>query len=189
MKAWKRKVCGVVCALLFCISPVSAFAADVTISGLTIRDVEFDGASGICTFEDCQIEKLDMDTASGDIHFSGTLESLDCDSVSADCHIEVANAPRSIRIDGLSGDLTLILPEDAGFTCELDAMSSSFDTDFDFRTYEDHYICGNGDCHYGCQCCSHYFVECVLPQPAGYRSGFGHHWIFGLPQLYVCSYS
>jgi hypothetical protein len=40
MKAWKRKVCGVVCALLFCISPVSAFAADVTISSGLALDAE-----------------------------------------------------------------------------------------------------------------------------------------------------
>jgi hypothetical protein len=40
MKAWKRKVCGVVCALLFCISPVSAFAADVTISSGLVLDAE-----------------------------------------------------------------------------------------------------------------------------------------------------
>ena len=126
---------------------IDSAAAEVTLNDMVIREFDFDGASGACRMNNCKIGELDMDTASGDIHFSGTLESLDCDSVSADCHIEVANTPRSIRIDGLSGDLTLILPEDAGFTCELDAMSSSFDTDFDFRTYEDHYICGNGDCH------------------------------------------
>lgn len=40
MKVWKRKVCGVVCALLFCISPVSAFAADVTISSGLLLDAE-----------------------------------------------------------------------------------------------------------------------------------------------------
>ena len=40
MKAWKRKVCGAVCALLFCISPVSVFAADVTISSGLVLDAE-----------------------------------------------------------------------------------------------------------------------------------------------------
>lgn len=126
---------------------IDSAAAEVTLNDMVIREFDFDGASGSCRMNNCKIGELDMDTASGDIHYSGTLESLDCDSVSADCHIEVANTPRSIRIDGLSGDLTLVLPEDAGFTCELDAMSSSFDTDFDFRTYDDRYICGNGDCH------------------------------------------
>ena len=39
MNAWKRKVCGVVCALLFCISPVSAFAADVTVGSMGLFSV------------------------------------------------------------------------------------------------------------------------------------------------------
>lgn len=40
MKAWKRKGLGVLCAVLFCFSPVSAFAAEVTISSGLVMDAE-----------------------------------------------------------------------------------------------------------------------------------------------------
>lgn len=125
---------------------IDAAAAEVNIQNISIRELDFDGASGNLILDNCNIVNLDIDTASGDVYFSGMLETLDCDAASADCRIEVSNIPRSIRIDGLSGDLELILPPDAGFTCNLDTMSGSFDTDFEFGMHDDTYIFGNGDC-------------------------------------------
>lgn len=40
------------------------------------------------------------------------------------------NVPNLIKMDSMSGDLTLTLPEGAGFTVSLDAMSSDFSSDF-----------------------------------------------------------
>lgn len=125
---------------------IDTAAAEVIMNDLTIREFDFDGASGECRMTNCDIGELDIDTASGNVHFSGTLETLECDAASADCTIEVINIPRSIKMDGLSGDLELILPPNAGFTCNLDAMSSSFDTDFEFKMQNDQYVCGDGSC-------------------------------------------
>lgn len=125
---------------------IDTAAAEVIMNDLTIQEFDFDGASGECRMTNCDIGELDIDTASGNVHFSGTLETLDCDAASADCTIEVINIPRSIKMDGLSGDLELVLPPNAGFTCNLDAMSSSFDTDFEFKMQNDQYVCGDGSC-------------------------------------------
>lgn len=125
---------------------IDTAAAEVIMNDLTIREFDFYGASGECRMTNCDIGELDIDTASGNVHFSGTLETLECDAASADCTIEVINIPRSIKMDGLSGDLELILPPNAGFTCNLDAMSSSFDTDFEFKMQNDQYVCGDGSC-------------------------------------------
>lgn len=125
---------------------IDAAAAEVVLNDLTIRDFDFDGASGVCEMNDCNIHELDIDTASGDVYFSGTLETLDCDAASADCDIEVFNVPRSIKLDGMSGDLELVLPPDAGFICNMDTMSGSFDSDFTFKTHDGTYVCGDGEC-------------------------------------------
>jgi len=125
---------------------IDSASAEVIVNDLSIQEFDFDGASGVCKLNNCSIGELDIDTASGDVHFSGTLETLDCDAVSSDCNIEVFNIPHSMKIDGLSGDLDLILPPDAGFTCNLDSMSGSFDTDFSYIMHGDAYVCGNGDC-------------------------------------------
>ena len=125
---------------------IDTAAAEVVINDLTIREFDFDGASGICRLSNCNVGELDIDTASGDIYFTGALQTLDCDAASADCSIEVTNIPRSIKMDGMSGDLELILPPDAGFTCTMDTISGDFESDFEFKSHNDTYICGDGDC-------------------------------------------
>lgn len=125
---------------------IDTAAAEVVMSDLMIQKFDFDGASGECRITNCEIGELDIDTASGDVMFSGTLETLDCDAASADCTVEVANIPRSIKMDAMSGDLELILPPSAGFICTLDAMSSSFDTDFECKNENGTYICGDSAC-------------------------------------------
>ena len=125
---------------------IDTAAAEVVINDLTIREFDFDGASGICRLSNCNVGELDIDTASGDSYFTGALQTLDCDAASADCSIEVTNIPRSIKMDGMSGDLELILPPDAGFTCTMDTISGDFESDFEFKSHNDTYICGDGDC-------------------------------------------
>lgn len=125
---------------------IDAASASLEVSGLLVREMEFDGASGQCILDNCSVEKLDLDTASGDIKFSGTLEQLDCDSASANILLELDNVPGSIDLDTASGDLEVVLPADAGFTVTLDAMSSEFQTDFDTTTRNGSYVAGNGRC-------------------------------------------
>ena len=125
---------------------IDTASAQVEISDLTMEEFDFDGASGECRMINCNIDEMDIDTASGNVSFSGTLDTLDFDAASADCTIEATNIPRSIELDGMSGDLELILPEDAGFICKLDTLSGSFDSDFTFKVHGDTYVCGSGDC-------------------------------------------
>lgn len=125
---------------------IDAAAADVKVSCLTIDEVEFDGASGICTFEDCHIEKLDIDTASGDVNFTGSLGILDFDAMSAKFTGTLKVAPDRIDLDTMSGDLELYLPEDCGFTLSLEAMSSDFHSDFATNTQGNEYHYGDGRC-------------------------------------------
>lgn len=56
------------------------------------------------------------------------------------------NVPNLIKMDSMSGGLTLTLPEDAGFTVSLDAMSSDFSSDFPTVKKNKSYVCGDGHC-------------------------------------------
>jgi len=123
----------------------AAFAA-MTVKNLVIREVEFDGASGTCDFENCAVDQLDLDTASGDVSFSGTLRTLDCDAASASVRAVLDNVPSRIDMDSMSGDLDLTLPDYAGFTLSMDAMSSDFVSDFETSARNNSYICGDGSC-------------------------------------------
>lgn len=125
---------------------VDTAAASLTVSGLTVREMEFAGASGTCVFDNCTVEKLDLDTASGDVLFKGSLAQMECDAASADILLELSNVPRSLDLDTASGDLDVVLPADAGFTVSMDTMSGDFESDFDTTIRNGNYVAGNGRC-------------------------------------------
>lgn len=129
---------------------IDAASADVEIRNLRINKLDFDGASGLLNLDNCEIGKLDVDTASGDVEFSGTLNELDFDAASAKFSGEFFQCPDQLNLDAMSGDLEIILPDYCFFTCELDTMSGSFDTDFAITQNKNGlYIFGSKDnaCH------------------------------------------
>ena len=125
---------------------VDAASADLSVKNLTVRQVEIETASGEAFFDGCQVEELDLDTASGDLDFRGNLKVLECDSASASIYAELDNVPDHISIDTMSGDLELLLPENAGFTVGMDTMSKHFSSDFETRLENGRYVCADGAC-------------------------------------------
>lgn len=121
-------------------------SADLTVRDMIIREMEIDSASGTAKFENCTVSSLDVDTASGDVTFTGSLNELDFEAASASFTGVLENAPNLVKMDSMSGDLTLTLPEDAGFTVSLDAMSSDFSSDFPTVKKNKSYVCGDGHC-------------------------------------------
>ena len=133
---------------------IDAASATVEINDMTIREMDFDGASGTCELENCTVGEMDIDTASGDITIIGTLDTLDCDAASASVYAVLSNTPSRLDMDSMSGDLDITLPEDAGFSLSMDAMSKDFTTDFDTTLKNGNYVCGNGACRINIDCLS-----------------------------------
>lgn len=121
-------------------------STDLTVRDMIIREMEIDSASGTAKFENCTVSSLDVDTASGDVTFTGSLNELDFEAASASFTGVLENVPDQVNMDSMSGDLTLTLPEDAGFTVSLDAMSSDFSSDFTTVKKNKSYVCGDGHC-------------------------------------------
>ncbi len=127
---------------------IEAAAANLTVIGLDIREMDFDGASGVCRFEDCQVESLDMDTASGDVSFLGSLTELDFDSMSANFVGTLRNTPRQMNVDSVSGFLDVVLPGDRGFTAKLKGIQNIFSSDYlTTKQGDDTFVHGDGYCH------------------------------------------
>ena len=125
---------------------IDAASATVEINDLSIREVDIDTASGICRFDNCNVTQLDLDTASGDVTYVGDLDILDCDAASASVYAVLGNVPTRMDLDTMSGDLDITLPENAGFTVMMDAMSSDFTSDFETTMKNGHHIHGDGAC-------------------------------------------
>lgn len=115
---------------------IDAAAASVEATELSAKTVDLDCASGVCRFENCDVTELDIDTASGDVSFTGHLRSLDCSAASADITAVLFSAPDRVDMESLSGTLELTLPADCGFSAELETVSGSFHSDFP-ATYTD----------------------------------------------------
>lgn len=125
---------------------IDAASTNLIVSDLTIREVDFDGASSTYEFENCIVDSFDMDGASCDMDFSGTLYELDFDGASGSIRAVLNNIPSRIDMDGMSSDLDITLPENAGFTVSMSAMSSDFSSDFETVSKNGNYVCGDGRC-------------------------------------------
>lgn len=119
---------------------------DLSIHDLTIYEMDIDSASGTYTFDNCTVNSLDVDAASCDVEFRGSLLELDYDAASVSFKGIFTNVPQYINVDTASADLELTLPENAGFTVTMDAMSSDFTSDFETVTRNGSHICGDGSC-------------------------------------------
>ncbi len=125
---------------------IEAAASTVTVSDLTIVKVDYEGSSGTCTFTNCSFTTLDVDVAYGDVTYTGTLDTLECDAASATCYVVLSNTPRSIELDTASGTLDLTLPENCGFTADLESTGIQFTSDFQTTLTGSRHVCGNGSC-------------------------------------------
>ncbi len=125
---------------------INAVSANVDISDLTIGEVNLNSVSGVVALSNCVVESCSAETVSGDVKFSGSLGKLECDAVSADCTIVTDRVPREISLESVSGDIDLTLPENAGFTVDMDSISGDFDSDFAVTKQGRTYSYGDGSC-------------------------------------------
>ena len=125
---------------------IDAASATVQAERLTIQKAASSTASGSHTFRDCKVEQLTLETVSGDLDYSGTLDKLDFGGVSAQADVVVTNFPKSIDVETVSGDVNLTLPKECGFTLEKDTVSGHFSSELETRKENGKYVYGDGQC-------------------------------------------
>ena len=87
-----------------------------------------------------------METVSGNLDFSGSLDKLEFNGVSAQANLVLSNRPKSINLESVSGDLNLTLPEGCGFTLEKDTVSGRFSSELETTEKNGKIIHGDGSC-------------------------------------------
>lgn len=105
---------------------VDTVSADITVSGITA-------------------ESLTIDTTSGDTKVDGKFQEIELDTVSGEFLAELLNCPEELKTDSVSGDLTVRIPDNEGFTYKKDSVSGSFNCDFNVNQKEDRGTYKNGD--------------------------------------------
>ena len=125
---------------------IDAASATVQVENLTIEEVESSTASGTHIFTNCQVGTLKMETVSGDLNFTGTLEKLDFNGVSAQADVVVTNFPKSIDVETISGDLNITLPKECGFTVDKDTVSGRFSSELPTTEQNGKIVYADGHC-------------------------------------------
>ena len=126
---------------------VDSASAELELSNMTINELDVNTASGEINANQCTVSEVTLNTVSGNIDFVGTLDTLNCHGVSANCNITVTNAPKSIEMEAVSGDLNLTLPSECGFCASMETVSGDFSSEFAIMTRDDTYIYGDGACN------------------------------------------
>jgi DUF4097 and DUF4098 domain-containing protein YvlB len=110
---------------------VNTLSVDTTSGSANVVSVNsdrmsFDMVSGRLTVENSSAGKLTADEVSGSITISGGFGQVICDSVSGSVSVSPGDDLAEMKIDTVSGKVTVKLPEEKGFTAKYDSVSGSF---------------------------------------------------------------
>lgn len=123
-------------------------SGEIKCLNLDVNDLSIDSTSGAIVCENTKAQTLDVDNVSGSIRAEGGFNEVDVDSVSGSTRLVCATAPSQIEVDGVSGSVTIALPESAGFTARLDSVSGSISCDFPGTLGQDMVVVGDGSASY-----------------------------------------
>ncbi|MEA5060245.1 MAG: DUF4097 family beta strand repeat-containing protein [Candidatus Pelethousia sp.] len=103
-------------------------SADIT--GTAAQDLSFDTTSGSMRASACTAATLQADSTSGSINLEGAFNEIRTDTVSGSVKISSTICPEIVQMDSVSGESTLIIPENKGFTARYESVSGNFSCDF-----------------------------------------------------------
>lgn len=109
---------------------ITSVSAEVTAHGITADTLALDNVSAQCILTSCTLQELEVQTVSGAVDVTGSVNDISLETVSADCTLTLAYGTSEIEMDSVSGDLDLYLPANQGFEAELDAVSGDISTTF-----------------------------------------------------------
>lgn len=128
---------------------ISSTSADINLNALTVLEsTETDTVSGKVTVENLNTASLECDTVSGDIKVSGAIERFDLNSTSGSAQITTTVPLKKLETDTVSGNVTVTLPENSGFTLEFDTVSGDFNCELPLANRNGKHICNDGSAEF-----------------------------------------
>lgn len=118
---------------------------EIQLQGLALGDLEVDGSSCKVNMQGTA-HSIKMDGSSCQLQFTGSVEELEIDGSSCNALVQASSPIAKIQMDGSSCELELILPQDCGFTANLDGPSVKLHSDLPCVQKDGKYIYGDGYC-------------------------------------------
>ena len=122
-------------------------SGNISFSGIA-SDIDADSSSGQVTIDQKgDAQSIEVSTSSGEIEVDCEYtDTLKASSSSGDKDITLRKMPKEVSVSSSSGKLDITLPEDAGFTAEIDTSSGDVSYDLPMsKTGDDTYTCGSGE--------------------------------------------
>lgn len=127
---------------------LESVSGGIACANLSCGELKLSSTSGRLTCEACTAEKLSLNNVSGAIRADGAFSSVSADTVSGEVRIVCTVAPDEIEGDSVSGGMTILLPEGAGFTAKLDSVSGELTCEFPGTLSDKKIVCGDGSASY-----------------------------------------
>ena len=116
---------------------IESTSAEIKINEIGADTIEIDTVSGNAWLEKIKTESLKCETVSGDIKATGEVGRLESDSVSGEISVMTSAKLKKVETESVSGDITLEIPEDNGFTLEIDTASGDLECDLPLTVRSD----------------------------------------------------
>lgn len=101
---------------------VQAVSANVTVEGINSAEVDCETVSGAVTVN-CTAREVNVESVSGSVSVKGDILHVDTENVSGTTTVTGNRNMVSLDAESTSGDITLLLVGDAGFTLEYETLS------------------------------------------------------------------
>ncbi len=116
----------------------SSASGDISLDGATCtEELLLSDPSGAMEVERITARKLTLKTVTGSARFDGRAAVVQGSSVSGDLSLTLANSPDQVQLENVSGGLELLVPQNAGFTARLTAVSGKTALGFPAQTLPD----------------------------------------------------
>ena len=119
-------------------------SGDIVLTDLHTGSLTVDNVSGAISSEYLQADRIALETVSGTTNLSGAIGSIDAETVSGRLTVSSSRCPERVEMETVSGDLTLTIPENDGFTARYDSVSGKFQCAFPASASGRQTIYGNG---------------------------------------------
>ncbi|HOJ09214.1 MAG TPA: DUF4097 family beta strand repeat-containing protein [Clostridiales bacterium] len=107
----------------------STTSGDVILSG-KFSEVDVKTVSGDIRAENLDVQRIALDTTSGDISLTGSLTELDINTISGDAKVYSSDMIKNVKSNAVSGNVTIAIPENDGFTIDFSKVSGNLKSDF-----------------------------------------------------------
>jgi DUF4097 and DUF4098 domain-containing protein YvlB len=127
---------------------IDSVSGAINCTDVSVDKLNLGSTSGSIVCENTKAQQLNLNNVSGSMRAEGEFAEIDAETVSGSARLSCATVPSKINVDGVSGSITVALPETAAFTARLDTVSGSISCDFPGTLGSDMVVVGDGSANY-----------------------------------------